>query len=132
MAEIIIADDNTQKISKIISPKHGKGGLFLGNQHGALEIDLLKKYGITAVITIAKEIIPKYGTTITHMKIEVEDQPLVYIYPYFNQTYDFIKKELAQGNVFIHCKMGISRSASLVLAYIMRKYKCTYNKVDHC
>ena len=60
------------------------------------------------------------------MKIDLEDQPLAYIYPYFDETYFFIKKHLAKGNVFIHCKKGVSRSASLVIAYVMRKYKCSF------
>lgn len=63
------------------------------------------------------------------MKIEIEDQPLAYIYPYFDKSYAFLSKCLAEGNVFVHCKMGISRSASLVIAYIMRRYKVPFEKV---
>lgn len=39
-----------------------------------------------------------------------------------------MKKGLHEGNVLVHCRMGISRSASLVIAFLMRKYKCGYDK----
>ena len=54
MAQIIIPQDDTERISKIISPKHARGGLFLGSQKAASDHALLKSLGITAVITIAK------------------------------------------------------------------------------
>ena len=43
--------------------------------------------------------------------------------------YDVIDK--VQGNsgkVFIHCKAGVSRSATITIAYLMKKYKLTYEE----
>lgn len=60
MAEIIIAEDNTEKITKIISAKGGRGGLFLGNQKAASDPKLLKSFNIKAVITIGKELSNHY------------------------------------------------------------------------
>ena len=97
----------------------------MGGKKAAFDSKLLKSLGIKAVITIAKELNPSYKEY-EHLKIEVEDQPLAYIYPYFDQSYHFLRKNLAEGNVLVHCKMGISRSASLVIAYVMRRYHCTF------
>lgn len=37
---------------------------------------------------------------------------------------DFVQNQLdANHVVLVHCRMGVSRSASVVIAYIMRKYK---------
>ena len=47
-----------------------------------------------------------------------------YLVPHFDETYRFIKEAKDhEGCVLVHCKMGMSRSASTVIAYIMKEYK---------
>lgn len=41
---------------------------------------------------------------------------------HFQESYEFIESNLANGvNVLVHCHAGVSRSAALVLAYVMKK-----------
>ncbi|CAG8769285.1 16571_t:CDS:2, partial [Cetraspora pellucida] len=44
---------------------------------------------------------------------------------YFEETYMFIQNVLDQEDksVLVHCEMGISRSPTVVIAYIMRSQK---------
>jgi hypothetical protein len=131
MAEIILGEDNTHRISKITSGKGGKGILYLGNVDAATDMKLLKSLHITSVITIGSELSNKYPHHFPHLKINLEDQPLAYIYHYFASSHTFLLKHLHEGNVLVHCKMGISRSASIVIAYLMRRYHISFEKVKN-
>ena len=76
----MLMEDNTDRISQIIRPKNGRGGLFLGSQKAASDLALLKSHSITAVVTIAEEINNKYPPAIRHLHIKIADQPFAYIY----------------------------------------------------
>ena len=39
------------------------------------------------------------------------------------RLYWLIDEELKKGNVYVHCVAGISRSASVVIYYVMKKLK---------
>lgn len=58
--------------------------------------------------------------------VRIEDLPTENIYKHFEKTYKFIRKALdSGGKVFVHCQMGISRSASLIIAFLMKDRKMT-------
>lgn len=40
----------------------------------------------------------------------------------------FIEEGIRAGNVLVHCRFGVSRSATIVIAYIMEKYKLTFEE----
>jgi len=39
----------------------------------------------------------------------------------FDKTYELIENGLGKGNVLVHCAAGISRSSTIVCAYMIRK-----------
>merc|ERR1712128_212081 len=50
------------------------------------------------------------------------DMPAFYMKPYFEEGAEFINNALKMnGKVLVHCQCGISRSASLVLAFMILK-----------
>lgn len=55
---------------------------------------------------------------------EIKDKVEVDITPYFDSTYAFIEsaKRRQHGRVLVHCTQGISRSATLVIMYLMRAH----------
>lgn len=55
---------------------------------------------------------------------------------YFDQSVNFIKQCLASTNVLVHCMAGVSRSATLIIAYLMTEkgvnYESALNYVRQC
>jgi predicted protein tyrosine phosphatase len=61
------------------------------------------------------------------MSISIPDSQNINIHKYFDQTYDFIDNVIKKGGkIVVHCFAGMSRSASVVIAYLIRKYKLDY------
>eukprot|EP00347_Sterkiella_histriomuscorum_P004360 403360750 len=56
------------------------------------------------------------------MVIKVQDFEYENLLLHFNNGLDFIKEGLQSGGVvFVHCNAGVSRSASFIIAYLMRE-----------
>ncbi|CAF1607988.1 unnamed protein product [Rotaria sp. Silwood1] len=80
--------------------------------------------GIRSVINISSECpMQDLGPTVDYEKISIPDLPTTSIQPYFDRLTDRIDQSLRQGKkTLVHCYVGRSRSASIILAYLM-KYK---------
>ena len=116
-------DSNSIHISEIIK------GLYLGNLYIANDIDVLKNLGITKVLSLIERFrIPKYkeSDNINHKVILIDDSIQQNIIKYFGECLNFIKSE---ENILVHCAAGSSRSATIVIAYLMWKNKeMTFDK----
>jgi protein-tyrosine phosphatase len=56
-----------------------------------------------------------------HLIIKIEDIDSENIAISFKETFEFIEKARKVTNVLIHCQAGISRSATVLIAYLVRK-----------
>ncbi|XP_076020818.1 dual specificity protein phosphatase 26-like [Genypterus blacodes] len=66
------------------------------------------------------------GMNITYMGIEGRDSCDFDMSVNFQKAADFIHRALSGGGkVLVHCFVGVSRSATLVLAYLMLKQNLT-------
>jgi protein-tyrosine phosphatase len=63
-----------------------------------------------------------------HKWINLEDAEDESIYPHLEASHSFIKDKLQEHNVLVHCQMGISRSSSLVIAFLMKEFGMSFNK----
>ncbi|XP_071945241.1 protein phosphatase Slingshot homolog 1-like isoform X2 [Antedon mediterranea] len=98
--------------------------LYLGSEWNASNYDELEENQIGYILNITKEIDNFFPSTITYHNVREYDIESTYLLKYWDDTYKFIKSaKMAGSKILVHCKMGISRSASSVIAYIMKEYK---------
>ena len=102
--------------------------IWLGNSFASLNIKDLKEKGITKILTVMDGQPYFYNNNhdgFKHKIIEVMDVCNQNIIQYFGECLNFIK---GNENILVHCSGGISRSATIVIAYIMWKYKMKYEE----
>lgn len=96
--------------------------LWIGDYESASDYNLLTSYAITHIISLYRT--PKFPNYFEYMCITIEDIECADIAQYFTQTNAFIDNGLQYGfGVLVHCAAGVSRSATIVLAYMMHKLK---------
>ncbi|CAO2642462.1 Dual specificity protein phosphatase 1 [Lemmus lemmus] len=95
--------------------------LYLGSAYHASRKDMLDALGITALINVSANCPNHFEGHYQYKSIPVEDNHKADISSWFNEAIDFIDSvKDAGGRVFVHCQAGISRSATICLAYLMR------------
>lgn len=111
-------------------------GLFISDWKSAEDYSLLMKNNIKAIITIEtrfknQTVLDFYNMhQIKWMYIYAADSPEEPISRYFDVTADFIRDNLNRGNVLIHCWAGVSRSATILLNYLIRELIRNNNVTD--
>ncbi|XP_067344893.1 dual specificity protein phosphatase 13A-like [Channa argus] len=101
--------------------------LFIGDMSVANDRYSLWKLGITHVLNAAHGKMhcqgshDFYGSTVDYYGVPADDSLSFDLSRYFFPSAEYIQNALdtAGARVLVHCAVGVSRSASLVLAYLM-------------
>jgi protein tyrosine phosphatase len=98
-------------------------GLYLSGIEGVKQIN---EHNINYVLSVIKEY-PKLDENINHMIIEIDDGFSQKIDSFFEKAFHFIEEALQnKKNILVHCHAGVSRSATIVISYLMKKNKMKY------
>ncbi|MCQ2817661.1 MAG: dual specificity protein phosphatase family protein [archaeon] len=96
--------------------------LFLGSYKNASDKEDLRTLGITYVLNCAFECMSYYPKTIKYKHLKMFDHPGFNATPYFDKAIDFMDDAKRNNEkILVHCQMGISRSTTCVLAYLIAR-----------
>ncbi|XP_042339646.1 dual specificity protein phosphatase 22-B-like [Plectropomus leopardus] len=93
--------------------------LYLGNMKDARDRELLEKHNITHILSIHDTAAPVLED-MTYLCISASDHSKQNLIQYFRDSIMFIHESRLKGEgCLVHCVAGVSRSVTLVVAYIM-------------
>ena len=119
------------------------GRLYIGGLYALYQTDLIRAAGITHVLSVIDydPLLQDKFAHLKHFHIRADDHPNEDLLQHFPEAVRYIDQALKEvgriestekdasqddagdtGGVFVHCAMGKSRSATLVVAYLMWKY----------
>ena len=92
----------------------------LGSQDVAAHLSILERYNVTHILNLASCVENFYPEQFQYKYIKIEDYPEAQILPHFETAFEFINEGMNSGCVLVHCNAGVSRSVTVVVAYLMK------------
>ena len=137
--KITLAIDNSPQVVRKLGPNGNNNisvqynkvypdfilpGLYLGSLRSAQYGRVYRDLDIAYVASIGRELKTFIEPHMTQIQLNIDDLTDTNIAPLFDQVHEFIDKAIeAQSNCLVHCFKGQSRSATMVISYIMKKQK---------
>ncbi|KII92117.1 hypothetical protein PLICRDRAFT_27366 [Plicaturopsis crispa FD-325 SS-3] len=112
-------------------------GLYISDMYTATSPVALSRLGITHVVSVVRDPHYRYPAGVRNLVIPVDDTSTADLARYLDGAVAWIKRalqppagktasgEAKEGRVLVHCMWGMSRSASIVLAYLMQETAMT-------
>uniref|UniRef100_A0A7R9YSG4 Protein-serine/threonine phosphatase n=1 Tax=Chlamydomonas euryale TaxID=1486919 RepID=A0A7R9YSG4_9CHLO len=103
--------------------------LLLSGKEAEKDVELLRELGVTHVLQIGVELRPSHDeergfSYLSLPAYDLEDQDILSLLP---KGFEFIDSAIkARGKVLVHCAAGVSRSASVCIAYLMRSERTSF------
>lgn len=105
--------------------------IYISSQIASHDYRLLVKTGIKTIVAISdrkkpEKILKRYKENgIAHYEYTIDDDPSEDISSILEMSYENIKNGLNEGGVLVHCRAGVSRSATAVLYYLVKSGNCS-------
>ena len=115
-----------QMLSFFSEPTLIVDNIYLGNAYNAASYYSLKEKNIKIIFNITDEISEYYPDNFIYENYQLSDNNRDSIQMYLKKSFDRIRyyqENEKNYNILIHCFMGASRSASIVLYYLLKTMK---------
>jgi len=118
----LILFDKTSSMDEIVE------NIFIGNYSAASNKSLLQEKGVTHILIAANNLEKFFPNDFEYKIFPLYDSEYTKITKYFEESNNFIKNSILNGKILIHCGAGISRSVSLLLAYMIANMNMNYSE----
>ncbi|MBN3315984.1 DUS10 phosphatase, partial [Atractosteus spatula] len=102
--------------------------LYLGNEHDAQDLEKMQKLNIGYIINVTTHL-PLYHYEkglFNYKRLPATDSNKQNLRQYFEEAFEFIEEaHQSRKGLLIHCQAGVSRSATIVIAYLMKHTRMT-------
>ncbi|XP_041353901.1 dual specificity protein phosphatase 18-like [Gigantopelta aegis] len=107
--------------------------VFLSGVTAVASEDTLTKHNITHSLNLARELQDfEYPVHVECLRVSLRDASDEDLYPRLHDLVDHIHQVVGRGGrIVVHCVAGISRSASVCIAYLVKHHEMTLNDAYH-
>jgi hypothetical protein len=110
--------------------------LYLGTVDDAHNTEDLRSHGIRYILCVARECVDvcpvgssEVDSSITRVCVSVDDSADEDITQHFGPCFNVIEEaRSSNASILVHCRKGVSRSPSIVLAYLIQYHHYTFSK----
>ncbi|TSN12197.1 Dual specificity protein phosphatase 19 [Bagarius yarrelli] len=103
--------------------------LLLSSQDAASDAETLRKFKVTHVLNVACGVENAFPEQFIYKTVSMMDVPETELISYLPQCFEFIDQARKQDRVvLLHCNAGVSRSASVAIAYLMAREKIPFEE----
>ncbi|CAE8597661.1 unnamed protein product [Polarella glacialis] len=104
-------------------------GIFLGSVKAATDSKALERWKITHILVVDPTSSILWPSRFSYKRVKLDDVPTANLLEVLPEALSFLgEAQLRRGPVLIHCTRGISRSASVVIAFLMLFKRLSYKE----
>jgi protein-tyrosine phosphatase len=112
-----------------------EGQLYLGSMQASMNVTALTAHKVTHIINCVPDLhkvwikFKQYPAQFSYLNLDLADTPQEDITRVFDTCHQFIENALQNnGRVFVHCAQGVSRSASVLIMYLIKTRGISYDE----